>query len=495
MRLNAVLVANRGEIAVRLIGAIKLYGAQAIAIFSDAEPNAPHVRLADAAYPVGAPPSAESYLQGGRIIEVAREAGCDAIHPGYGFLSENADFAAAVRAAGLVFIGPPTEAIRQMGDKTTARALMSAAGVPVLPGAEGPPEALTAAAARMGYPLLVKAAAGGGGKGMRLVQTAADLPVALESAAREAEQAFGDPRLYIERYIPQARHIEIQILGDQYGHLVHFFERECSIQRRHQKIIEEAPAPHLNADLRARLSEAALGAARAVGYHNAGTVEFILDAESDQFYFLEMNTRLQVEHPVTECITGHDLALWQIRLAAGERLTVHQADLSTQGHAIECRLYAEDPAAGFLPSTGPVLLHEAPRLPGVRVDTGIASGDRITPYYDPLLAKVIACGATREEARARLVLALRDYPVLGVTTNVAFLLDVLAHPAFIAGDTLTDFIARYFDAWQPAPPPDDLRQIAAIMAALGPGRGAPSARPSTSTSPWEEADNFRLGAG
>ncbi len=492
MTLQRILIANRGEIAVRLIHAAHLCGAGAVAVYSDVDADAPHVRLADDARYLGPAPSAESYLNAERIIAAAQASDCQAIHPGYGFLSENAAFAGAVRAAGLVFIGPPSEAIRMMGDKTAARARMAAAGVPILPGADGSLDDLLAHS--YAFPVLVKASAGGGGKGMRIVHRADDLPDALHSAAREAEKAFGDARLYIEQYLPSARHIEIQVLGDSHGNLLHLFERECSVQRRHQKIIEEAPAPGLSADVRDAMAAAALDAARAVGYENAGTVEFILDADTNAFYFLEMNTRLQVEHPVTEAITGLDLAAWQIRIAAGEALTLRQDDLHPRGHAIECRLYAEDPAHGFLPATGEILLHEAPHMPGVRVDSGIASGDVVTTHYDPMLAKLIAWGDTREAARARLLAALRAYHVLGVTTNRAFLADALAHPAFIAGVLTTHFIAEHFADWHPAPPSDEQCDLALIFAAL-----ATTAAPTSSDeaapgfTPWERADHFRLG--
>ncbi len=494
-----ILIANRGEIAVRLIRACHDLGIQAVAVYSEADTGALHTRLADEALLIGGAAPGDSYLRGERLIAAAQQSGCQAIHPGYGFLSEAPDFAAAVQAAGLVFIGPPPEAIRVMGVKTEARALMEAAGVPVVPGfqADGADDrAFLAAADRIGYPVMVKASGGGGGKGIRIVEAAADLPEALAAARREADHAFGDARVFLERYIARGRHIEVQVLADQHGQTVHLFERECSIQRRHQKIIEETPSPMLTPALRTRMGEAAAAAARAVGYVNAGTVEFIAD-EAGAFYFLEMNTRLQVEHPVTELVTGVDLAQLQIRIAAGEPLPFAQDDLRQHGHAIECRVYAEDPTSGFLPSTGPLALAVEPEGPGVRVDAGVVSGDSVSLHYDPLIAKLIVHAGDRQAAIARMDRALGEYVILGVTTNLPFLRQVIRHPAFAAGALSTHFIDDHLAEWQP--PEGELPDAALIAAALSDladrisaeEPGAPS--DADRFSPWARGDGFRMG--
>ena len=491
---NKVLVANRGEIAVRVIRACRELGIASVAVYSDADWRALHVRLADEAVHIGPAPAAESYLAVDRILQAAASTGAEAIHPGYGFLSENAAFARAVQQAGLVFIGPSPEVIEAMGDKGQARARMQAAGVPVVPGYQGldVPAALEAAAAQIDFPLLIKAAAGGGGKGMRVVHQAAELAEAAAAARREAVHAFGDGRLILERYIPQARHIEFQVLGDRHGNLVHLFERECSVQRRHQKIIEETPSPYLTESLRAEMGAAAVAAARSVDYTHAGTVEFIVDPQTGDFYFLEMNTRLQVEHPVTEWTVGIDLVQWQIRIAAGETLPFRQSDLSQRGHAIECRLYAEDPANNFLPATGPLLTLVDPSGPGVRVDSGYTSGDLVTIHYDPLIAKVIVCGENRPAAIQRMTAALRETVLLGVTHNGQFLQDVLADPKFTAGEVYTTWVEEHFNGWQPPQcglPPEVL--VAAALTQLQPQ--------STITngpdphSPWRMPNGYRVG--
>ncbi|HAJ35138.1 MAG TPA: acetyl-CoA carboxylase biotin carboxylase subunit [Chloroflexi bacterium] len=441
-----ILIANRGEIAVRIIRACQEMGIATVAVYSEADARALHVALADEAALIGPPSPRDSYLRGDRILEVARARGCEAIHPGYGFLAENADFADAVTAANIVFIGPSGEAIRTMGSKTAARAAMQTAGVPIVPGyqASQADADLIAAADVIGYPVLVKATAGGGGKGMRVIDRPGDLPHALESARREGFNAFGDERIYLEKLIEHPHHIEFQVFGDYYGNVVHLFERECSVQRRHQKIIEETPSPLLDADLRARMGAAAVAAVRAVGYTNAGTVEFLVDAQRN-FYFLEMNTRLQVEHPITEVVTGVDLVKLQIRVAAGEPLPFTQAELSQRGHAIECRIYAEDPANHFLPAIGKVLTAVEPVGPGVRVDAGVTTGDAVTLDYDPMIAKLIVLGENRRDAIGKMQWALRHYVILGdVITNIAFLRTVLAHPRFLAGDTTTDFVDAEF---------------------------------------------------
>ena len=439
--IQKILIANRGEIAVRVIRACREMGIQTVAVYSDADRHALHMRLADEAVHIGPATAQASYLSTERILEAARQTGANAIHPGYGFLSENASFAQAVTQAGLTFIGPSPEAIQAMGDKAEARRRMQAAGVPVVPGYEGlnDIDSLTQAADRLGYPLLVKAAAGGGGKGMRVVRQPAELSESIGAAQREALNAFNDQRLILERYIPNARHIEFQILAGAHGNTIHLFERECSLQRRHQKILEEAPSPLLNSPaaidigLRERMGATAVAAAQAVGYQNAGTVEFIVNPTTLDHYFLEMNTRLQVEHPITELVSGLDLVHWQIRIADGEVLSLRQADIKQRGHAIECRLYAEDPANGFLPATGQLLRFIQPKGPGIRVDTGVTSGDEITIHYDPLVAKLIAYAENRPSAIARMQTALRETVLLGITSNGQFLQDVLSEAEFQSG--------------------------------------------------------------
>ncbi len=467
--IHKVLVANRGEIARRIFRTLRRMGIAGVAVYSDADASAPHVADADEAVRIGPPPSFESYLHIDRLLSAAQAVGADAVHPGYGFLAENADFAARCAAAGLTFIGPPVEAIRQMGSKVAARAIMANAGVPVVPGVSGAgldDVALAKEAKRLGLPLLIKASAGGGGKGMRLVRDAATLPEALAAARRVAGRAFGDDTLLVERYFEAPRHVELQIFGDVQGHVVHLFERECSIQRRFQKVIEEAPSVAVDVALRARMGAAAIGAGRAIAYIGAGTVEFILDRDG-QFYFLEVNTRLQVEHPVTEAITGLDLVELQVRVAQGEPLPFDQDDLRLEGHAVEARLYAEDPAADFLPATGRLALWQPAPLPGVRYDSGVEAGSEVTVHYDPLLAKVMAHGATRAEACQRLISALRRLGVAGVTTNRDFLLAVVAHPAFAAGDIDTHFIERHLPgAARLAPRDPALDRLHAIVAAI-----------------------------
>ncbi len=490
-----ILIANRAEIAVRIIHACREMGIQTVAVYSEADADALHVEMADEAVPIGRAPAGESYLRGDKIIAAARQTGAQAVHPGYGFLAENADFAQAVADAGLTFIGPPPDAIRALGDKAAARSLMEAAGVPVVPGYQGTDadEVLAEKAAEIGYPVLVKAAAGGGGKGMRMARNAQELPEALESARREARHAFGDPRLILEKYLAEARHIEFQILADQHGNLTHLNERECSIQRRHQKIIEETPSPLMTPELRGEMGAAAVAAARAVGYTNAGTVEFIVDPATRAFYFLEMNTRLQVEHPITEQVTGVDLVQAQIRLAAGEPLAL-PVRLEPRGHAIECRVYAEDPGSGFLPATGPVLQFSPPQGPGIRVDSGIRSGDRITTHYDPMIAKIIVHAADRAAAIRRMQAALRETVLLGLTTNLEFLQAVLAHPVFQAGEATTRFIEQHLSEWQPAPPPLGAL-LAAVFSVQYSGDSVQCSGAAERYTPWRALANFRLGRG
>lgn len=444
MKMTKLLIANRGEIAVRIIRACREQNIRAVAVYSEVDRSALHVRMADEAYLIGPAAAAESYLRADKIIEAARKSGADAVHPGYGFLSERAHFARACAEAGIVFVGPPVAAIERMGSKIEAKRIAVAHDVPVVPGYDGDdqrPETLRAEAERIGFPLLIKASAGGGGKGMRAVHNAEDFVQALEGAQREAQAAFGDDAVLLERLILKPRHVEIQVFGDAHGNMVYLGERECSIQRRHQKIIEESPSVALTPELRAGMGEAAVRVARAVGYQNAGTVEFMLD-EDGQFYFLEMNTRLQVEHPVTEAVIGLDLVQLQFAVAAGEPLPFTQHDITMRGHAIEARIYAEDPVA-MLPSIGRVEVFAPPQGPGVRNDVGLESGDEVTVNYDPMLAKLIVSGATRNEAIAKLQRALDEYAVLGVITNIPLLQAIAAHPAFAAGATTTDFLQSH----------------------------------------------------
>ena len=450
-----VLIANRGEIALRVIRACRELGVQSVAVYSDADARAPHVREADEAVHIGPSPSSESYLKGDAIIAAALRTGAEAIHPGYGFLSEREWFARAVRDAGLVFIGPPAEAIAAMGSKTSARALAIAAGTPVVPGTttalRDADEAATVAD-RYGYPVLLKAAAGGGGKGMRVVHARDELAPALASAQREAQNAFGDDAVYVEKYIVGPRHVEIQILGDQHGTMLHLGERECSVQRRHQKMIEEAPSVAVTAELRARMGAAAVAAAKAAGYVNAGTCEFLLDA-SGEFYFLEMNTRIQVEHPVTELVTGIDLVQWQLRIAAGERLPFTQGEIVPRGWAMECRITSEDPANNFLPSTGRVQYLHVPTGPGVRWDSGIETGSEISLFYDPMLAKLIVWAPTRAEAVERMHRALLELTIEGVDTSRDFHLRVMEDADFRGGAIEIQWLERRLADLTNRPPP------------------------------------------
>jgi 3-methylcrotonyl-CoA carboxylase alpha subunit len=443
--IKRLLIANRGEIALRIIRACRELGIESVAVYSEADTSAPHVAAADRAIAIGPAPAADSYLSIPRLVDAARESRADAVHPGYGFLSENAEFARACEAAGLVFVGPPADVIAAMGSKIAARTLMQAAGVPVVPG-ETPDDqtdaGLRRTIERVGLPVLVKASAGGGGKGMRLVRDAAEIAGAMQAARREAAAAFGDGTLYVERLVDQPRHIEVQVIGDHHGRIDHVFERECSVQRRHQKIIEESPSPALSPAVRARITGAAVTAAAAAGYRNAGTIEFLLEGTGDaaRFYFLEMNTRLQVEHPVTESVAGVDLVRAQLLVASGEPLPWTPQSLTQRGHAIEARVYAEDPSHGFLPQAGRLLLYREPRRPGVRIDAGVVEGGDISVYYDPMMAKVIASAETRGAAIARLSSALREFPILGIRTNIPFLLRILDHPRFRAGAVDTGFL-------------------------------------------------------
>ncbi|SFC35824.1 3-methylcrotonyl-CoA carboxylase alpha subunit [Pseudomonas citronellolis] len=496
MTITTLLVANRGEIACRVMRTAKALGLTTVAVHSATDRHARHVEEADIAIDLGGAKPAESYLRADAVLAAAKAAGAQAIHPGYGFLSENAGFARACEEAGLVFLGPPASAIDAMGSKSAAKALMEDAGVPLVPGYHGEAQdypTFQREAARIGYPVLLKAAAGGGGKGMKVVERESELAEALESAQREAQSGFGDSRMLVEKYLTKPRHVEIQVFADQHGNCLYLNERDCSIQRRHQKVVEEAPAPGLSVELRRGMGEAAVRAAQAIGYVGAGTVEFLYDEGSGQFFFMEMNTRLQVEHPVTEAITGLDLVAWQIRVARGEPLPISQEQVPLNGHAIEVRLYAEDPEGGFLPASGHLALYrEPPAGPGRRVDSGIREGDDISPFYDPMLAKLIAWGENREEARQRLLSMLSETAVGGFKTNLAFLRRVLAHPAFAAAELDTGFIARHQEQLLPAPGelPAQFWQLAGEAWAQS---EAERVRNDDAHSPWSARDGWRSG--
>jgi 3-methylcrotonyl-CoA carboxylase alpha subunit len=493
----SVLIANRGEIACRVIRTARRLGLRTIAVYSEADARALHVRMADEAHAIGPAPASQSYLVAEKIVAAAKAAGADCIHPGYGFLSENAAFAEACRAAGIIFVEPPPDAIRAMGLKDRAKALMEKAGVPVVPGYHGDKQDaafLKRKAYEIGYPVLIKAVAGGGGKGMRKVERHADFDAALEAAQREARSAFGDAHVLIEKYVNAPRHIEMQIFADGHGNAVHLNERDCSLQRRHQKVIEEAPAPGMDASLRARMGAAAVAAAQAVGYQGAGTVEFIADGagglKDDGFWFMEMNTRLQVEHPVTEAVTGLDLVEWQFRVAAGERLPLKQDQVRLAGHAVEARLYAEDPERGFLPSTGRIVALRFPEDSSVRIDSGVEAGDVVTPFYDPMIAKVIAHAPTRDAALDALATALEETVVAGPRSNAGFLAALARADGFRQGAFDTGFIDRNMDALGATPQGLDRAAAAAGARELIEGERARIA--THGTSPWDVADAFQL---
>lgn len=499
-----VLIANRGEIAVRVGRGLRELGISPVAVYSEADRRALHVRRADEAYCIGPAPSAESYLRGERIIEVALACGAEAIHPGYGFLSENAGFARAVTDAGLVWIGPPPDAIVAMGSKTLARATMEAAGVPVVPGSGAIEDAdeAEAFAIKIGFPVLVKAAAGGGGKGMRRVDSAKEFRAAFEGARREALASFRDGTVFVEKYVVKPKHVEFQLLSDQHGKHLHILERDCSVQRRHQKVIEEAPCPIIRPEVREAMGEVATRAAAAVDYVGAGTVEFLLDINQD-FYFLEMNTRLQVEHPITEMITGIDLVEWQVRIAAGEPLPFEQRDIAPHGASIECRIYAEDPAENFRPSPGVIEHLQTPDGPWVRDDTGVYSGAEVPVHYDPMISKLVVWGRDRDVAIARMKRALGEYIVRGIRENITFHQAVLAHPAFVDGSYDTQFLARELDALLAATRPQDdealalLADIAAVIATFERDHAAEAGFKDTgsqggaSVDPWKLQGRFR----
>ncbi|QJR10847.1 Acetyl-/propionyl-coenzyme A carboxylase alpha chain [Usitatibacter rugosus] len=500
---SKILIANRGEIACRVIRTCRKLSVRTVAVHSDIDAHALHVEMADEAYAIGGPRPADSYLQGDRIIAVAKACGAEAIHPGYGFLSENEDFARAVEKAGLVFIGPTPEAIEQMGLKDRAKAIMEKAGVPVVPGYHGEKQDdahLAQQAKKVGYPLLIKAIAGGGGKGMRLVNGDAEFAPQLAAARREAKNAFGDDRVLLERFVTGPHHIEFQVFGDTHGHYVHLFERECSIQRRHQKVLEETPSPFLDDAMREKMGEAAVAAARAIKYRGAGTIEFIAGADR-QFFFMEMNTRLQVEHPVTEMITGEDLVEWQLRVAAGEPLPLKQSEIQSGGHSIEVRLCAENPANDFLPETGTIGVLRAPHDTAeeghehhshadVRLETGVRQGDEVSVYYDPMIAKLVVWGDDRNEAARRMAQALSETQLLGVKTNLAFLERVVRHPAFLAGDTDTAFIERHRADLLPSA--SDVPLEATVAAAARVFLDEQQSREGSAPSPWNDTGGWRL---
>jgi 3-methylcrotonyl-CoA carboxylase alpha subunit len=506
---SSVLIANRGEIAVRIARTAARLGLRTIAVYSEADAGSLHARICDEAVLIGPAPPQESYLSIDRLIDAARRTGAQCVHPGYGFLSENAQFADACAKAGLVFVGPPPQAIRAMGLKDQAKSLMERAGVPVVPGYHGGQQTaafLKRKAYEIGYPVLIKAVAGGGGRGIRRIDKHAEFEDGLASAQREAVAAFGDARMLIEKYVEAPRHIEVQVMADSHGNVIHLGERDCSLQRRHQKLIEEAPAPAMTPALRAEMGAAAVAAARAVGYVSAGTVEFIADGsrglQSGGFWFMEMNTRLQVEHPVTEAITGLDLVEWQLRIASGEALPLRQQDVSLSGHAVEARVYAEDPARGFLPSPGRITVFEPPSGEGIRVDAGVASGDVVPPDYDPMIAKIIAHAPTRNEALARLATALRDGVVAGPRVNTPFLAMLAAHPQFRAGRFDTGFIDRHLAELLHTNPGDEARAIARAAAFLLDREQARLAKVEAALAPlsgagwrdpWSAVDGFSLG--
>ncbi len=505
---SRILIANRGEIAVRVIRACREMGIESVAVYSDADAHALHTTLADHRVRIGPAAAAESYLSVDAIVGAARSTGAQAIHPGYGFLSENPDLPTACTQAGITFIGPSADAINSMGSKIAARRLAQAAGVPVVPGetpADQTDAAIADAVKRIGFPVLLKPSEGGGGIGMKTVREEASLASAIAQARREATAAFGDGTLYAERLVERPRHVEFQILADHHGNIVHLFERECSIQRRHQKVIEETPSTALTPALRQRMGDAAVAVAHAAGYRNAGTVEFLLDGSGDsaRFYFLEMNTRLQVEHPVTEQVTGVDLVRAQILVASGEPLPWRQDALSQRGHAIEARVYAEDPARNDLPQAGPLLLYREPSMPGIRVDAGVIEGSEVSVHYDPLLAKLIAWGETRDAARRRALAALRSYPILGIRTNVTLLLELLEHPRFIAGSIDTGFLDKEGDAIRARLNVETPSSIEAVAAAArsagsqagrraGPSGPANPSGPADTTDPWTSLRGARV---
>jgi len=493
-----ILIANRGEIAVRVIKACRELGIESVAIYSTIDRDALHVQVADQAVCIGEAVPSESYLNIDAIIKAVKQTGAEAVHPGYGFLSENYLFAERCEKEGIIFIGPNAKAMKLVGDKVASREVTEKAGIPLIPGMKNKStdvDECIAEAEKIGYPVLLKASAGGGGKGMRVVKTKAELKTAVEAGMREAKSAFGDPSVYLEKYIEQPRHVEFQVLADQHGNAIHLFERECSIQRRHQKIVEESPSTALNDDLRRRMGQTALKVVEVSGYTNAGTVEMLLD-KNGNYYFLEVNARLQVEHPVTEMVTGIDLVHAQIRIAVGEKLWLKQTDLRQNGHAIECRIYAEDPENNFLPSAGKILFMKEPTGPGIRHDCGVFSGYEVSVYYDPILSKLVAWAPSREICCHRMAAALENFPILGIKTGIEFLRDVVIHPEFIAGNTYTDFIPRNMPNWKYSSGNGVVNEAliaAAIFSKQNNKSVGVSAKARESTSPWQEIGGWQIG--
>ncbi len=490
-----ILIANRGEIALRVINTCRDMGVQTVAVYSDADKKAMHVLAADQAVYIGPSEPSRSYLHMDKIIAAARETGAEAIHPGYGFLAENAEFVEKCEKQGVVFIGPPSNVIRDLGDKITSRKIMLDSGIPVTPGltsTEADTDIMIKEAEKVGYPILIKATAGGGGKGIRIVRSSGEMAEACSAASREAQNAFGNGKIYLEKFFEKARHIEFQVLADVFGNTIHLLERECSVQRRHQKIIEETPASGMTPELREKMGQAAVTAAKASGYVNAGTVEFLVD-ESDNFYFLEVNTRLQVEHPVTEMITGVDLVRLQLEIASGNKLTIDQKDIIGRGHAIECRIYAEDPEKDFFPSPGKIEFLKEPTGPGIRNDCGVYSGLEVPVDYDAILSKLIVHAQTRERAIAKMIKALKGYVILGVKTPVAFLIDVLTSNPFVNGDVYTNFIETHFSDWQPDISDADLARIAFVIDGMCGSRKVTKGISTTdeSATPWQTLGNWR----
>jgi len=495
--MRKILVANRGEIALRVMKACREMGVLTVAVYSTSDKGSLHVQFADEAVCIGSPPPLESYLNIERIIATAKQVGADAVHPGYGFLAENSNFARRCAEENITFIGPNHEAMRLLGNKVESRKTMVKAGVPVIPGMMGgctETSTLVNEAIKMGFPVLVKAAGGGGGKGMRIVRDGRELEESLSACMREAKTAFGDETIYLEKYIERSRHIEFQILADTHGNVVHLFERECSVQRRYQKIVEETPSVALDDALRAEMGSVAVQVAKTAGYTNAGTVEFLLD-QAGTFYFLEVNARVQVEHPITEAVVGIDIVKQQIRMASGEKLSLRQEDLRQRGHAIECRIYAEDPENDFLPCAGKILFLKEPAGPGIRCDSGIWTGCEVSVHYDPILSKLVAWDETREQARRRMASALRQYVILGIRTTTSFLADVMEHPAFAEGRTHTGFIPEHFAHWKPPEvDPEELNMALMAAAALNKiGAGAKLVAAAKETfSPWRTSSRWRI---
>jgi len=495
-----ILIANRGEIAVRVIKACKELGIKSVAVYSTVDKNALHVRTADEAVWIGESPATESYLNIDAIIKAIKETGAQAVHPGYGFLAENHQFVERCEKEGIIFIGPDSKAMKLVGDKVASRQVTEKAGIPVIPGMKKKSTSVDecmAEAQKIGFPVLLKASAGGGGKGMRIIHEKSELKAAVESGMREAQSAFGDPSIYLEKYIEQPRHIEFQILADKHGNAIHLFERECSIQRRHQKIVEESPSTALDDKLRKKMGETALKVVEVSGYTNAGTVEFLVE-KNGNFYFLEVNARLQVEHPVTELVCGIDLVHAQFRIASGEKLWLKQDEIKQRGHAIECRIYAEDPENNFFPSAGKILFMKEPSGPGIRHDCGIYSGYEVPVFYDPILSKLIAWAPTRDIACKRMSAALTDFPILGIKTDIEFLRDVITHGEFLAGNTFTDFISRSMPSWRPAISVTTLSSAlvaAAFHSHAGKNGGRVSSSSAAMPSPWETLGDWKIGSG